>query len=445
MKLTTDRYISEEWTVNQIQPDMNIYELKLTLKQIPLKKFFGVEGEKFIISNIRLYTSALQEYLEKYLTDEMQQHNDFRVQSIAEQDGRLICAFCGSEEKAGKTIMEGVRSYYETNASHITRMFGSYILLSAAHTGSLEAVYATEIPISYCPLMFKLLKEVGGKTGERLIAAMQTEQAKERTPILLRLINEVVIHGGYFDTGRALNSCEANVAFGASETIYSAFNDGLLDAAVIVSNNLGTIITTNAEATQGAVKRMTGLFYTSPSSSIIKTAYKANIIPVFPYTATIDQIAGVKKAIDLGYKKIAVTLASTDNILLSELDAIQKEYNVKLYKFALCSTGISEQTAEAMKQYADIVWSCASKQISVYIEPNSIAQVGIKIPVHIMTQQGWELVECHLKHMDGSADFDMIQPTTGDKKPVFLNDENGIRAISKKDLLPCEDCPYPCI
>jgi hypothetical protein len=47
----------------------------------------------------------------------------------------------------------------------------------------------------------------------------------------------------------------------------SAFQSNLIDAAVIVSNNLGTIITTNASSTQGSVKRMTGLFYTSPSAS----------------------------------------------------------------------------------------------------------------------------------------------------------------------------------
>ena len=67
---------------------------------------------------------------------------------------------------------------------------------------------------------------------------------------MCELIDEVVIKGGYFDTSRPLNSCEVNVLFGASETMSSAFEAGLIDAAVIVSNNLGTIITTDQSNTQ---------------------------------------------------------------------------------------------------------------------------------------------------------------------------------------------------
>ena len=37
---------------------------------------------------------------------------------------------------------------------------------------------------------------------------------------------------------------------------------------------------------------------------------EAGIIPVFPYTAEIDQTAGVKLAIEKGFKRIAVTVAA---------------------------------------------------------------------------------------------------------------------------------------
>ena len=133
-------------------------------------------------------------------------------------------------------------------------MFGSYVLLQRIN-GELKAVLSTEVPISYCPLMYKLLKEVGGENADLLLAALKNGDAEAQKEAMLNLINEVVIKGGYFDTSRPLNSCEANVLFGASETLSSAFQNGLIDAAVIVSNNLGTIITTNAFNTQGAVKR----------------------------------------------------------------------------------------------------------------------------------------------------------------------------------------------
>lgn len=57
-------------------------------------------------------------------------------------------------------ILEYIREYYNKKDVHITRMFGSYILLKNVD-GKLKAIKATPIPIKYCPLMIKLLKEVG--------------------------------------------------------------------------------------------------------------------------------------------------------------------------------------------------------------------------------------------------------------------------------------------
>ena len=48
-----------------------------------------------------------------------------------------------------------------------------------------------------------------------------------------------------------------------------------------------SLITTNESNTQGAVKRMTGLFYTTPNKTIMDRAFESNIIPVYPYTAEI--------------------------------------------------------------------------------------------------------------------------------------------------------------
>lgn len=275
-----------------------------------------------------------------------------------------------------------------------------------------------------------------------IIDSLKIDDVGKQEEAMCKLINDIVIKGGYFDTNRPLNSCEANVLFGASETMASAFKSGLIDAAVIVSNNLGTIITTNDSNTQGAVKRMTGLFYTSPSKELIATAKDAKIIPVFPYTAEIDQLEGVKKAIDLGYKNIAVSVAASDNYLHEELKKLERENNVVVYKFGLCSTGISHDTAEKMRDNSDVVWSCASKYVKEEIEPHAIAQVGVKIPVHIMTKQGWNIVSNHLKYMGFSDDVTL---NFGDEKPVLLNDKGKIKILTKKNLRKCNDCPHPCI
>lgn len=341
------------------------------------------------------------------------------------------------------TILHTIRNYYSNKGVHITRMFGSYILLKNEN-GKLTAIKATPIPIKYCPLMVKLLKEVGGELAERLLNSLNVSDSKKQSELMCELINQIVIKTGYFDTNRPLNSCEANVLFGASEMISSAFKSGLLDASVIVSNNLGTIITTNESNTQGAVKRMTGLFYTSPSNQIMNTAEKTGIIPVFPYTGEINQIEGIKHAINHGFKKIAVTFAAQDNEYLEKLNVLENE-EIKIYKFGLCSTGINEKTAIVMLKNADIIWSCASKYVKQYIEPHSIAQVGIKIPVHIMTKKGWELVKNHLEFMKISSYLDDVTLCEGEEKPVIINQGKSLKLIKKREVYNCSDCPHPCI
>lgn len=345
--------------------------------------------------------------------------------------------------ECSKKIEKLIQDYYLNLNIHITRMFGSYVLLKNVN-GKLRAVKATPIPIKYCPLMYKLLKEVGGDVADEILDSLKSSDTNMQTKLMCELINKVVIDGGYFDTSRPLNSCDANVLFGASETMYSAFMNNLIDASVIVSNNLGTIITTNAAATQGAVKRMTGLFYTCPNEEIVDEAKRVGIIPVFPNTGEIDQLEGVKRAIELGYKSIAVSVASYDNILLGEIDKLEKEYGVKIYKFGLCSTGIDKNTAEAMRDFADVIWSCASKQVKEVIEPNAIAQVGVKIPVHIMTKRGWEIVRGHLVNMNGDK-IGEVNLQKGEEKPVVLHSNNKIKVLTKKDIHKCADCPNPCV
>ncbi len=315
--------------------------------------------------------------------------------------------------------------------------------------GELQAVKATPVPLRYCPLMRQLLKEVGGKAAETFLASVESGDASGQTEKMCDLINEIVIRGGFFDTSRPLNSCEANVLFGASETMSTAFRSGIIDAAVIVSNNLGTIITTDSSNTQGAVKRMTGLFLSSPSEEIMKTAAEAGIIPVFPHTALIDQLEGVKLAISLGYKKIAVSVAWMDNLLLDEISKLEKD-GVTIYRFGLCSTGIDDSAALSMEKHADLIWSCASKVVRSSIEPNAIAQVGVKIPVHIMSEKGWKLVRNHLElttadRSGKSVSFKDVKCQKGKDKPVILNDGNEFRVISSACLTECTDCPHPCV
>lgn len=413
------------------------FSIQIVLNEPRVELFFAFDKEE---------TDYFNTWQQEGLVEMIQDHGkSLGLEQVYIEQGVLHVRglFMEGEEAIRSTLLHWVRDHYSSREMHITRMFGSYILIQRLN-GSLQAVKATPIPIRYCPLMVRLLEEVGGETAKKLLVNLSQTNEENQEELMLQLVNEVVLAGGYFDQNRPLNSCEANVIFGASEIMSSAFYSCLLDGAVIVSNNLGTIITTDQANTQGAVKRMTGLFYTSPSKTLMETAIREGIIPVFPYTAHIDQMEGVKKAIALGMKNIAVSFASKENSLLKEIRQLEGE-NLKIYRFGLCTTGIDEDTAKIMANHADIVWSCASKQVSDHIEPKAIAQVGMKIPVHIMTQKGWYLVKNHLKRTYPHANLQDVVPASGVLKPILLNDGGTLKTVLKSQAEPCTDCPSPCI
>ena len=96
-----------------------------------------------------------------------------------------------------------------------------------------------------------------------------------------------------------------------------------------------------------------------------------------------------------------------------------------------------------MKENADVIWSCASKYVKEIIEPASIAQVGIKIPVLVMTKQGWEIIKNHLSYM--SFDDSLFELNYGDEKPVILHEKGKMKVLTKKEIHHCTDCPHPCV
>lgn len=445
-------FTSGESTVTKYSCDNNtIFEYKINLKNPEIEKYFNFTEEEIKKINDYRYCGLTQHI--KRAFDKHKEKHDIDDEFISKVcvlmdmqiDNDVLTIYLKNIYTSFINIINrAIRDFYSEREMHITRMFGSYILLMRENN-ELKAVKATPIPIKYCPLMIKLLREVGGDYANEIIETLKTKDEQKEQEAMCNLINEIVIKGGYFDTNRPLNSCEANVLFGASETISSAFKNGLIDAAVIVSNNLGTIITTNESSTQGAVKRMTGLFYTSPSSKLIDTAKSEGIIPIFPYTAKIDQLLGVIKAIERGYKNIAVTVAANDNYLHKLFKKLEEAYNVTIYKFGLCTTGIDYNVAMQIKENADVVWSCASKYVKELIEPNAIAQVGVKIPVHILTKKGWTIVKNHLLEMNSHFKEEDIELQSGDNKPVFLNKDDDIIMVKRKMIKKCNDCPSPCV
>jgi len=266
---------------------------------------------------------------------------------------------------------------------HITRRAGSYILILNG-----KAVYATESLIEYCPLAEMIFTRQG--TIDKSILQQK---------LLEELNQQAIGEFQMFSEKRALRECEAKVPFGSSEMTMDAMKKGYLECTVQVCDGVGTVITFNPESSQGVGAVMTGTFYTTPIDGLIERCYKEGVFPVFPETANIDQLTGVRAALRLGKKKIAVTTAADYNRDLAEIAELEKD-DIEIYKFALCSTGIDKQTAEIMANYSDITWSCASKYAREIIAPKSLVQIGLKIPVYVMTERGWDIAKNRLLAID---------------------------------------------
>lgn len=103
-----------------------------------------------------------------------------------------------------------------------------------------------------------------------------------------------------------------------------------------------------------------------------------------PSTAKLDSVAGVKKAAELGYKKIAVTTPFGETA--KELCKLEAELGLDLIVIGVHVTGISREEAQILLENADITTSFASKFMRDLAKP--LAQVGTAVPLFALTQKG---------------------------------------------------------
>ncbi|AAM32558.1 methanogenesis marker 8 protein [Methanosarcina mazei] len=192
---------------------------------------------------------------------------------------------------------------------------------------------------------------------------------------------------GMFTDKRRLE-LEDFVGFGASEVMMTGLSRGLLDTTVTACEGAGTVISNNPTLVQGMGGRMSGLVETEPIEGIINGITERGGIVLDPSTAKMDPAAGVKKAAELGYKKIAVTVAFAETA--KEVRKLESELGLDLIVIGVHVTGLDREEAQALVENSDIVTSCASKSIRDLVKP--LAQVGTAVPLFALTQKGKELV-----------------------------------------------------
>lgn len=233
-----------------------------------------------------------------------------------------------------------------------------------------KVVEVGEPEVDWCPLFAKY----------RGIQKITPEEVKKNMEFRIKDF-------GMFTDKRQLE-LETFVGFGASEVMMSGLRRGLLDTTVTACEGAGTVISNSPTLVQGMGGRMSGLVETEPIDGIINGISERGGIVLDPSTAKLDSVAGVKKAAELGYKKIAVTVAFAETA--KEVRKLEAELGLDLIVIAVHVTGLGREEARVLVENSDIATSCASKAIRDLVKP--LAQVGTAVPLFALTQKGKELV-----------------------------------------------------
>jgi putative methanogenesis marker protein 8 len=234
-----------------------------------------------------------------------------------------------------------------------------------------EVIEVGESGLEWCPLIDKL-------SG---IQKITSEEVKKN-------VESKIKDYGMFTAKRHLLGRDTFVAFGASEIMMSGLRSGFLDATVTACDGAGTVVSNNPELVQGIGGRMSGLVETEPIEDVITGIQKLGGTVLDTKAASIDPIGGVKKAAELGYKKVAVTIA--DSKTAKKLRELEAEFGLELIVIAVHVTGVSEEEAQSLLENSDLVNGCASKYIREFAKP--IVQVAAAIPLFALTKKGKELV-----------------------------------------------------
>lgn len=188
------------------------------------------------------------------------------------------------------------------------------------------------------------------------------------------------------------------LSFGISEILSTLLDENLIDCAVMVCEGCGTVLVSESEMAQGVGGRVSGLVETSPIPELIEEFGQDHVVD--SETARIDQVDGLRLAIDNGYKNIAVTIClAEDGIILRELE---KEYeDVNVYIFGVHSTGHSREAAEIIFDTADVVTGCASKHLRDVGKELNLFSVGTSIPIFAASDNGEEFIKLRLDKIGG--------------------------------------------
>jgi putative methanogenesis marker protein 8 len=239
----------------------------------------------------------------------------------------------------------------------------------------------TEPTVEYCPLHESLYgtKHINKKTVRKSV--------------------EKKISGyGFCCQNRAFDA-EPVVAYGASEMMQVWLEKDLIDCAVVVSEGAGTVITSNSKLVQAIGARLTGIVKTSPIKEVIEHIDSNGGVILDERTARIEQVEGVKRAFELGFKRVAVSVAGFQAKAISEIRELEKAVKLDVLIFSVCNTCVRNADVKHIAR-ADIVCASASRILRTEIGSKAMVQLGMTIPVYALTEKGKGLILAYLQEFD---------------------------------------------
>ncbi|MBT8507344.1 hypothetical protein AZH53_02720 [Methanomicrobiaceae archaeon CYW5] len=226
-----------------------------------------------------------------------------------------------------------------------------------------EVVDVGDAKISSCPLTRKFAHPVSTPDKESVKANIEYRIKK----------------WGMCTPHREVIETREFVGFGASEILSFGLSAGMLDAVVLACDGAGTLIATTPALVQGIGGRMSGLVRTVPYEDVIRRIEEAGGVVIDTESATLDQSAGIARAYELGYSKVAVTVAVPE-----EAKTIRHQYP-DAFIFGVHVTGLDHDEARMLVDASDFVTSCASATIREAAGEMALVQAGVGVPTFAIT------------------------------------------------------------